>query len=119
MGYNGRPEKDRRTKKAATEEAARVLQVGFEMLEYVKEIGAELGARHSGELKIRIGIHTGRVVAGIIGSKIVRYDILGEGVLITKKLQVHGAIDSVCISEATKETLEQDPDFASEYYFDE
>jgi len=118
MGYNGRPEKDRRTKEAVIGEASRVLQVGFDMLEYVEELGVELRAKHSGEIKIRIGIHTGRVVAGIIGSKIVRYDVLGEGVLITKKLQANGALDSVCISEDTKNLLLQAPDTAAEYYFD-
>jgi len=118
MGYNGRPEKDRRTKEAVIGEASRVLQVGFDMLEYVEELGEELRAKHSGEIKIRIGIHTGRVVAGIIGSKIVRYDVLGEGVLITKKLQANGALDSVCISEDTKNLLLQAPDTAAEYYFD-
>ena len=39
---------------------------------------------------MRIGIHTGRVVAGIIGSKVVRYDIFGEGVLISSKMEING-----------------------------
>ena len=30
---------------------------------------------------MKIGIHTGKVVAGIIGSKVVRNDIFGQGVL--------------------------------------
>ena len=119
MGYNGKVEKNRRNKQVVIDEASRVIQVGFEMLDYIKEIGAELRAKHSGEIKIRIGIHTGRVVAGIIGSKIVRYDVLGEGVLITKKLQVNGELDSVCISEDTKNIIMQAPEIASDYYFDE
>ena len=119
MGYNGKVEKNRRNKQVVIDEASRVIQVGFEMLDYIKEIGAELRAKHSGEMKIRIGIHTGRVVAGIIGSKIVRYDVLGEGVLITKKLQLNGEPGSVCVSEDTKNIIMQAPEIASDYYFDE
>ena len=39
---------------------------------------------------MRIGVHTGKVVAGIIGSKVVRYDIFGEGVLIANKMESNG-----------------------------
>jgi len=33
-----------------------------------------------------MGIHTGRIVAGLVGSKLVRYDLFGEGCLIAKAL---------------------------------
>jgi len=39
------------------------------------------------KLELRVGIHTGKVFAGIIGSKVVRYDIFGEGVLICNKME--------------------------------
>lgn len=58
-----------------------------------------------------IGIHTGKIVAGIIGSKVVRYDIFGEGVLITKKMERNGISGKVCISEDTKNYLESYADF--------
>jgi class 3 adenylate cyclase len=56
------------------------------MLDFIGELSKDLKAFYVGDFGIRVGIHTGKVVAGIIGSKIVRYDILGEGVLITKKI---------------------------------
>lgn len=51
---------------------------------------------------MRIGVHTGKVVAGIIGSKVVRYDIFGEGVLIANKMESNGVPGKVCVSEETK-----------------
>ena len=42
------------------------------------------------ELDMRIGIHTGKIVAGIIGTKIVRYDIFGADVLIANKMESNG-----------------------------
>jgi len=56
-------------------------------------------------LSMRIGIHTGKVTAGIIGSKVVRYDIFGSGVLIANKMESNGLPGKVCISEDTKKEL--------------
>jgi class 3 adenylate cyclase len=53
-------------------------------------------------LDIKIGIHTGKVVAGIIGSKVVRYDIFGEGVVIGNKIVQASNPGNVTISEETK-----------------
>jgi class 3 adenylate cyclase len=39
---------------------------------------------------MRIGIHTGRIVGGIIGTKVVRYDIFGQDVLIANKMESNG-----------------------------
>jgi hypothetical protein len=68
---------------------------------------------------MRIGIHTGKVVAGIIGSKVVRYDIFGEGVLIANKMESHGVPGKVCASEETRKILMQTPEIYNEYLFEE
>jgi len=48
----------------------------------------------------------------------VRYDIFGEGVLITRKMEQYGKPGSVCISEDTKKYLQLQPDIAMEYQID-
>jgi len=67
---------------------------------------------------MRVGIHTGKIVAGIIGSKVVRYDIFGEGVLIAKKMEQWGVPGKICISEDTKKVLATQTDIISEYQID-
>lgn len=52
-----------------------------------------------------MGIHTGRIVAGLVGSKLVRYDLFGEGCLIAKNLHQKSAEDVVTISEDTRAIL--------------
>ena len=64
---------------------------------------------------MRVGIHTGKVIAGIIGSKVVRYDIFGEGVLIANKIERHGIPGKVCISEDTRKLIMSQPDTSREY----
>mmetsp|Transcript_41485 Transcript_41485/g.63314 ORF Transcript_41485/g.63314 Transcript_41485/m.63314 type:complete len:105 (+) Transcript_41485:1502-1816(+) len=57
-------------------------------------------------MSLKIGIHTGWVVAGIIGTKLMRYDVYGEGVLITSKVKAEAEPGGVFISEDTKALLE-------------
>lgn len=70
-------------------------------------------------LNIRIGVHTGQVIAGLIGSKIVKYDIFGEGVLTANKLKMNAMDNKVCISEDTRNLLAGSPDIANDYYYHE
>ena len=44
---------------------------------------------------MRIGIHTGNIIAGILGSDIVRYDIYGKDVLIANKMESKGKIGEI------------------------
>lgn len=50
---------------------------------------------------MRIGIHTGDIIGGVIGTDIVRYDIYGPDVLIANKMESNGEKGRVMISEST------------------
>lgn len=51
--------------------------------------------------EIRIGIHTGSLVAGIVGLKKWQYDIWGDTVNIASRMESSGEVGKVNISEAT------------------
>ncbi|XZN91303.1 MAG: adenylate/guanylate cyclase domain-containing protein [Microcoleus sp.] len=53
------------------------------------------------ELRIRIGIHSGPVVAGIIGTKKFIYDLWGDTVNTAARMESHGIADEIQITEAT------------------
>lgn len=120
MGYNGRIEKSRRKTNVniVLDEADRVIQTGLEMIDIITEVRNQSESMDLKDLDMRIGIHTGRVVAGIIGSKVVRYDIFGDGVLIANKMESNGVPGKVCVSEDTKHLIAKNPDIARAYYFD-
>ena len=69
------------------------------------------------DLNMRIGIHTGKIVAGIIGTKIVRYDIFGSDVLIANKMESNGLAGKVVVSEETKKLLISNKDFDTRLSF--
>lgn len=58
-------------------EAYNVVKIGFEMIEIIKKVREAATNEQLRALDMRIGIHTGDIIAGIIGTKIVRYDIFG------------------------------------------
>lgn len=66
---------------------------------------------------MRIGIHTGKIVAGIIGTKLVRYDIFGADVLIANKMESNGLPGEVVLSEDTKRILAAMPELHSALSF--
>ena len=52
-------------------------------------------------LRLRIGIHTGPVVAGVIGTKKFIYDLWGDTVNTASRMESHGFSGSIQLTEAT------------------
>eukprot|EP00349_Pseudokeronopsis_sp_Brazil_P001741 CAMPEP_0202969716 /NCGR_PEP_ID=MMETSP1396-20130829/15587_1 /ASSEMBLY_ACC=CAM_ASM_000872 /TAXON_ID= /ORGANISM="Pseudokeronopsis sp., Strain Brazil" /LENGTH=76 /DNA_ID=CAMNT_0049697621 /DNA_START=127 /DNA_END=354 /DNA_ORIENTATION=+ len=76
------------------------------MIDIISEVRSASQDEKLNGLNMRIGIHTGKIVAGIIGTKIVRYDIFGQDVLIANKMESNGLPGQVVVSEQTKNWLE-------------
>ena len=62
--------------------------------------------RHELDWSIRIGMNSGPVVAGIIGTRKFSYDLWGDTVNIASRMESHGRPGMIQISEATKRLLE-------------
>ncbi len=56
-------------------------------------------ADDSDRLNIRIGIHSGPAVAGVIGTKKLAYDLWGDVVNVASRMQTYGEVGEIHVSE--------------------
>ncbi|MBP7156600.1 MAG: adenylate/guanylate cyclase domain-containing protein [Flavobacteriales bacterium] len=81
--------------------AADVVYDALEMQTFVHQRKAECDAQGEPAFEMRVGIHTGPVVAVIIGIKKFQYDIWGDTVNIASRMESSGEVGQVNISECT------------------
>ncbi len=82
--------------------------------EFDAQISSPLGRPGGARFEMRVGIHTGPVVAGIVGVKKFQYDIWGDTVNTANRIENNGEVGKVNISQATYTLLQSDPDFTFE-----
>ncbi|MEZ4788989.1 MAG: adenylate/guanylate cyclase domain-containing protein [Flavobacteriales bacterium] len=84
-----------------TSHATDVINAALEIRDFIAEGKAHKIAAGLPYFEIRIGVHTGPVVAGIVGVKKFQYDIWGDTVNTAARMESSGEVGQVNISEAT------------------
>ncbi len=82
--------------------AYNVVMAGIEITEFMKARQSQLGDK---TFTIRIGIHSGNVVAGIVGVKKFAYDIWGDAVNTAARMEQNSESGMINISETTYELV--------------
>jgi adenylate cyclase len=90
-----------------SDHAARVARMALDMLAETEKFSAEMGEK----IELRIGIHSGPVVAGVIGTKKPFYDVWGDTVNTAARMESFGTNGKIQVTAETKMALEGDFSF--------
>lgn len=85
----------------------RIIAAGLEIVEFMKEHNRARAARGAEPMEVRIGVHVGPVVAGVLGTRKYAYDVWGSTVNIASRMETNGSPGEVNISAATYELIRE------------
>ncbi len=81
------------------------IKAGLAMQQFMADNNAKLIAEGKKPWNLRVGIHTGPVVAGVVGKKKYAYDIWGNAVNLASRMESNGEVGKVNISAITYELV--------------
>jgi class 3 adenylate cyclase len=87
-----------------SDHASAVAKMALEMQKSITQFKTATGEA----FQLRIGINTGSVVAGVIGLKKFSYDLWGDAVNVASRMESHGVIGKIQVSETTYLHLKDD-----------
>lgn len=90
------------------------IRAALAIRDFISEV-ADL-RRSQGQIpfEFRIGIHSGPVIAGIVGIRKFAYDIWGDTVNIAARVEEKGSVAKINISQSTYELIKEFPEFQFE-----
>ncbi len=92
---------------ARPDDAEAIAEMALDMLVAIQELNVKLEAN----FEIRIGINSGPVVAGVIGTKKFIYDLWGNAVNTASRMESHGIPGRIQVSHYTHEWLQDKYEF--------
>lgn len=99
---------------ASSFQAENVVLAAMDILAFMGAYSQKQRQKGKSSFDIRIGIHTGPVVAGIVGVKKFQYDIWGDTVNTASRMESAGVEGKINISKPTYLLLKDNPKFAFE-----
>lgn len=99
---------------SSTDSVKNTVIAAIEMQKFISKRKAQNDELGIPAFEMRLGIHTGPIVAGIVGIKKFQYDVWGDTVNTASRIESNGMSGKVNISQATFEIIKENPEFIFE-----
>lgn len=94
---------------AQSDHALKTVEAALDIRDYITEHLARNRAAGKTAFEIRIGIHSGPAVAGIVGAKKFQYDIWGDTVNTASRMETNSEAGRIHVSQAVYTLIHQMP----------
>jgi class 3 adenylate cyclase len=84
-----------------SDHAELAIKSGIDFLKFINEWNGERKKKGQIDFNIRIGIHSGPVCAGVVGTKKFIFDVWGDTVNVAARMEANAYPNSINISEST------------------
>lgn len=98
---------------ASEDHAVKATKAALEMIEFVKARKQFLDTQNRLGFEMRVGLNTGNVIAGIVGTTKFQYDIWGDTVNTAARMESNGEVGKVNVSGSTYEQIKNQFDYES------
>jgi adenylate cyclase len=89
--------------------ARRCVEAALEMQKKIRELAVLWAPRAGINLKVRMGINTGRVIVGNLGTRNrIEYTVIGAAVNLGQRMESNAPLGGILVTAAVKEQVEKD-----------
>ncbi|MBU2974973.1 adenylate/guanylate cyclase domain-containing protein [Zobellia sp. B3R18] len=101
--------------KPSTDSVKKTILAALDMQKFISERKQANNLLAKPAFEMRVGVHVGPIVAGIVGVKKFQYDIWGDTVNTASRMESNGSVGKVNISENLYNMVKAENDLAFEY----
>ncbi len=84
-----------------TDDPKQVIKAALEIMDFMETYQRERESQNKPFFRVRIGVHSGKVVSGVVGLKKFAFDIWGDTVNTAARMESNGEVGKLNISEDT------------------